>query len=95
MDKNILTPLGKIVVYVNDAPSVYDFSPYDCKTRAILENLVEALNIDMLYVCIDELWLIDQKGELSLQPLFLEYPKHRRHRLCRGSDRLSGIARHQ
>lgn len=43
------------------------------ETRAILENLVEALNIDMLYVCIDELWLIDQKGELSLQPLFLEY----------------------
>ncbi|MBQ9797854.1 MAG: hypothetical protein IJW50_09055, partial [Clostridia bacterium] len=30
MDKNILTPLGKIVVYVNDTPSVYDFSPYDC-----------------------------------------------------------------
>lgn len=43
------------------------------ETRAILEKLVDALNIEMLYICIDELWLIDQKGELSLQPLFLEY----------------------
>ena len=45
MDKNILTPLGKIVVYVNDAPSAYDFSPYDCKTKAILENSISACYI--------------------------------------------------
>ena len=42
MDKNILTPLGKIVVYVNDAPSAYDFSPYDCKTTAVLESPISA-----------------------------------------------------
>ena len=45
MDKNILTPLGKIVVYVDDAPSAYDFSPYDCKTKAILENPISACYI--------------------------------------------------
>ena len=38
-----------------------------------MERLLSALNIDILYICIDELWLIDQKRELSIQPLFLDY----------------------
>ena len=45
MDKNIITPLGKIVVYVNDIPSAYDFSPYDCKAKAVLENPISACYI--------------------------------------------------
>lgn len=43
------------------------------ETKRILERLLSALNIDILYICIDELWLIDQKRELSIQPLFLDY----------------------
>ncbi len=45
MDKNILTPLGKIVVYVNDTPSTYDFSSNDCKAKAVLESPISACYI--------------------------------------------------
>ncbi len=38
-----------------------------------ISNLVKALQIDMLYICIDELWLIDDKNKISFQPMFLDY----------------------
>lgn len=43
------------------------------KTRDLLERLLDALKLETAYICIDELWLIDKKRELSLQPLFLDY----------------------
>ena len=42
MDRIISTPLGKIIVYVNDMPSAYDFSPYDCRAKAVLDNPISA-----------------------------------------------------
>lgn len=47
----------------------FDFS----KARETLKQLLATLQIDTLYICIDELWLIDQKRDLSIQPLFLDY----------------------
>ena len=38
-----------------------------------ITNLIRALQIEMLYICIDELWLIDDKNSISFQPLFLDY----------------------
>ena len=38
-----------------------------------IANLIKALQIDMLYICIDELWLIDDKNNISFQPMFLDY----------------------
>ncbi len=43
------------------------------RTRDVLERLLNALKLETVYICIDELWLIDKKRELSLQPLFLDY----------------------
>lgn len=43
------------------------------KTRDVLERLLDALRLETVYICIDELWLIDQKREMSFQPLFLDY----------------------
>lgn len=40
--------------------------------RKALEAVVSALGVEALYICVDELWLIDQKREISFQPLFLE-----------------------
>ena len=42
MDRIISTPLGKIIVYVNDMPSAYDFSPYDCIAKAVLDDPISA-----------------------------------------------------
>lgn len=38
-----------------------------------IRNLINALEIDVLYICIDELWLIDDKNSISFQPMFLDY----------------------
>ena len=45
MDKDILTPLGKILVYVNDTPSTYEFLSYDCKAKTVFENPISACYI--------------------------------------------------
>ena len=49
----------------------YNFSFTEIQKE--IKNLVKALQIDMLYICIDELWLIDDKNNISFQPMFLEY----------------------
>lgn len=50
---------------------VYSFSLSEIQKE--INKLVEVLGIDMLYICIDELWLIDDKNTISFQPLFLDY----------------------
>ena len=50
---------------------VYSFS--FSKTKDTIRKLLTALNINTLYICIDELWLIDKKRDLCLQPIFLDY----------------------
>lgn len=49
----------------------YNFSFLEIQKE--IRKLVEALQIDMLYICIDELWLIDDKNNISFQPMFLDY----------------------
>lgn len=51
--------------------SVCEFNIY--KLQQMLSELLRALEVDVLYICIDELWLIDDKASLSYQPLFLDY----------------------
>lgn len=41
--------------------------------RNLFLKLVAQLGLETIYICIDELWLIDKKREISLQPLFLDY----------------------
>ena len=43
------------------------------KTKGTIKKLMSSLSIKTLYICIDELWLIDQKRDLCLQPIFLDY----------------------
>lgn len=49
----------------------YDFSFMEIQRT--IEALIKAMKIDMLYICIDELWLIDDKNSISFQPVFLDY----------------------
>ena len=42
------------------------------KIKSAVEKVVSALEIETLFICLDELWLIDHKREISFQPLFLE-----------------------
>ena len=42
---------------------------------ACLDMFIKTMELETLYICIDELWLIDDKNEISFQPLFLEYLK--------------------
>lgn len=49
----------------------YDFSFSEIQKE--IANLIKALQIDILYICIDELWLIDDKNNISFQPMFLDY----------------------
>lgn len=51
----------------------YNYGFNTSKTRLLIKSIIDALQIDCLYLCLDELWLIDKKREISLQPLFLEY----------------------
>ena len=37
-----------------------------------MANLLEEMGISCLYVCIDELWLVDEKSSISFQPFFLD-----------------------
>ena len=43
------------------------------KIRSLFLKLITQLGLETIYICIDELWLIDKKREMSLQPLFLDY----------------------
>lgn len=43
------------------------------RTRECLIKIINALGIDMLYICIDEFWLIDKKRDICLQPMFWDY----------------------
>ena len=49
----------------------YNYGFNIAKIRNLIKAIVNALQIDSLYLCLDELWLIDKKREISLQPLFL------------------------
>lgn len=49
----------------------YDFSFMEIQRT--IEAFVKAMKIDMIYICIDELWLIDDKNSISFQPVFLDY----------------------
>lgn len=37
-----------------------------------IKDLIDEMMIDCLYVCIDELWLVDEKSSTSFQPFFLD-----------------------
>lgn len=41
--------------------------------RHLFLKFATELGLETIYICIDELWLIDKKREMSLQPLFLDY----------------------
>lgn len=49
----------------------YNFSFSEIQKE--IGNLIKAFQIDMIYICIDELWLIDDKNNISFQPMFLDY----------------------
>lgn len=49
----------------------YSFSFHEIQRE--ISKLIEAIGIDMIYICIDELWLIDDKNNISFQPMFLDY----------------------
>ena len=49
----------------------YNFSFTEIQKE--ISSLIKALEIDMLYICIDELCLIDEKNNISFQPMFLDY----------------------
>lgn len=51
----------------------YEFSFHNFHKS--FSKLMKAFRLDSLYICIDELWLIDEKSTISYQPLFLDYLK--------------------
>lgn len=51
----------------------YDFSFQEFHKS--FSKLMDVFCLDVLYICIDELWLMDEKSMLSFQPLFLDYLK--------------------
>ena len=65
--------LSNYIVYgLSDEQKIeYSFSFLEIQKE--IANLIKALQIDMLYICIDELWLIDDKNNISFQPMFLDY----------------------
>lgn len=56
-----------------DKSLTYEFSFLELKNS--INRLVKELGINTLYICIDEIWLIDDKHTISFQPLFFEYLK--------------------
>lgn len=40
--------------------------------RNAFDRLADLMEVDRIYICIDELWMIDDKKKYSIQPFFLE-----------------------
>ena len=51
---------------------VIRYEQYLPAIQRCLSDLLEEMNITCLYVCIDELWLVDEKSSNSFQPYFLD-----------------------
>lgn len=58
---------------VKETSIEYDFSFTHFHNSFI--KMIKSLEAKCLYICIDELWLIDEKSSISYQPLFLDYLK--------------------
>lgn len=53
----------------------YNFEINFMEIRTAFNELLNEMGVDQLYICIDELWSIDQLFPVPIQPLFLEYIK--------------------
>ena len=57
--------------YQTEAKVIYEISFIEI--RKVFKSLLSSMGINMLYLSIDELCLIDDKKALSIQPIFLDY----------------------
>lgn len=69
----------------------YTYSFSFKKTREYLRQIINSLNVDMLYICIDEFWLIDQKRDVSIQPIFFDYLRQVFFNLPKASIKVASI----
>ncbi len=56
------------VIRENQIVNSYDFRGI----KKSFERLADYMEIERIYICIDELWMIDDKKKYSIQPYFLE-----------------------
>jgi len=50
----------------------FQYTQFFPAIRQAVTNLISEMDINCVYVCIDELWLIDDKSNISFQPYFLD-----------------------
>lgn len=57
---------------IDEQKESFQYEHYLPAIHKALRELLDEMLIDCLYICIDELWLVDQKNTTSFQPFFLD-----------------------